>query len=120
VVTSFTKIAQGDDATADAFVPFVSPDNIGTSKKSLMVQEDTDNARVWQYRLRQGTWQVVATVNDPEGESSGIVDVSEWFGGGRWLLDVQAHGTYVESEQMGGVLSKLEDGQLMLLNIPGS
>jgi hypothetical protein len=120
VVTSFTKIAQGDDAEAGAFVPFVSPDNIGTSKKSLMVQEDTDNARVWQYRLRQGTWQVVATVNDPDGESSGIVDVSEWFGGGRWLLDVQAHGTYVDSEQIGDVLYKLEDGQLMLLNIPGS
>lgn len=120
VVTSFAKMAQGDDAEAGAFVPFVSPDNIDTSKKSLMVQEDTDNAKIWQYRLRQGTWQVVATVNDPDGESSGIVDVSEWFGGGRWLLDVQAHGTFIESEQIGEVLYKLEDGQLMLLNIPGS
>jgi hypothetical protein len=120
VVTSFTKIAQGDDAEAGAFVPFVSPDNLATSKKSLMVQEDTANARIWQYQLRQGAWRVVASVNDPDGESSGIVGVSDWFGGGRWLLDVQAHGTYVDSEQIGDVLYKLEDGQLMLLNIPGS
>lgn len=120
VVTSFSKMAQGDDATAGAFVPFVSPDNLDTSKKSLMVQEDTDNAKVWQLRLRQATWRPVATVNDPDGESSGIVDASAWFGGGRWLLDVQGHGTYVEQEQDGDVLKKLESGQLMLLKVPGS
>ena len=120
VVTSFTKMAQGDDPAAGAYVPFLSPDNIDTSKKSLMVQEDTDNAKVWQLRLRQGTWRTVATVNDPDGESSGIVDVSEWFGGGRWLLDVQGHGTYIDEEQIGDVLYKLESGQLMLLDIPGS
>ncbi len=120
VVTSFSKMAQGDDPNAGAYVPFVSPDNLDTSKKSLMVQEDTANAKVWQYRLRQDTWRSVATVNDPEGESSGIVDASEWFGGGRWLLDVQGHGNYVEQEQVGDVLYKLESGQLMLLHIPGS
>jgi hypothetical protein len=119
-VTSFSKMAQGDDPDADAYVPFLSPDNIGTSKKSLMVQEDTDDAKVWQHRLRQGTWRSVATVNDPEGESSGIVDASPWFGGGTWLLDVQAHGTYVEEEQDGDVLRKLESGQLILLTLPGS
>ena len=32
----------------------------------------------------------------PDGESSGIVDVSEWFGGGTWLLDVQGHGVNVD------------------------
>jgi hypothetical protein len=119
-VTSFTKFAQGDDPTAGAYVPFVSPDNLDLSKKSLMVQEDTDDAKIWQYRLGQGTWRPVATVNDPDGESSGIVDVSAWFGGGTWLLDVQGHGVYVESEQIGDVLYKLESGQLMLLKIPGS
>jgi hypothetical protein len=119
-VTSFSKMAQGDDPAAGAYVPFLSPDNVGTSKKSLMVQEDTDNAKVWQHRLRQGTWREVATVDDPDGESSGIVDASEWFGGGTWLLDVQAHGTYVEEEQDGDVLRKLESGQLILLTVPGS
>ena len=62
-------------------------------------------------------------MNDPDGESSGIVDVSEWFGGGTWLLDVQGHGVWVEEEEdypVEGVTSKLESGQLMLMKIPGS
>ncbi len=64
----------------------------------------------------------MATVNDPDGESSGIVDVSEWFGGGTWLLDVQGHGNLVEEsfDPDTNVTSKLESGQLMLLKIPGS
>ena len=66
------------------------------------------------------SWSVVATVNDPDGESSGIVDASEWFGPGAWLLDVQGHGTFVDQEQVEDVLYKRESGQLMLLNIPGS
>jgi hypothetical protein len=64
---------------------------------------------------------VVATVNDPSGESSGIVDATEWFGEGSWILDVQAHGTnFAEELDPGGVLRKLEDGQLLLMNIPGT
>ena len=122
VVDSFTKLAQGDDDTMGGYVPFLSPDNLDTSKKSLMVQEDTDGAKVWQYRLRQETWRPVATVNDPDGESSGIVDVSEWFGGGTWLLDVQGHGVWIDEsfDPETGVTSKLESGQVMLLKIPGS
>ncbi len=121
VVTSFTKIAQGDDPTAGAYVPFVSPDNIGTSHNSLMVSEDTDGAKIWQLRLRQGTWRHVATVaDDTNSESSGIVDASKWFGGGAWMLDVQDHDTFVEQEQVGDVLYKTEAGQLLLMTIPGS
>ena len=121
-VDSFSVLAQGDDDTKGAYVPFKSPDNLDTSKKSLMVQEDTGDAKVWQYRLRQETWRQVATVNNPHGESSGIVDVSEWFGGGTWLLDVQGHRVnVVESpDTPPGVLSRLESGQLMLMKIPGS
>ena len=122
VVDSFSLLAQGDDPTAGAYVPFVSPDNIDTSKKSLMVQEDADNAKIWQYRLRQDTWRVVAQVDDPDGESSGIVDASPWFGGGTWLLDVQGHGDNVDEvfDPATGVTSKLESGQLLLLEIPAS
>jgi hypothetical protein len=40
-------------------------------------------------------------------ESSGILDVSEYFGEGAWLVDVQAH-------------TIDEGGQLLLLRIPGS
>ncbi|MCH9054106.1 MAG: hypothetical protein IIA72_24180, partial [Proteobacteria bacterium] len=64
---------------------------------------------------------VVASVNDPDGESSGIVDASEWYGEGTWLLDVQAHGTFIDEEvQSDGTLLKREDGQLILMKIPGS
>ncbi len=120
-VDSFSMVAQGDDPAQDAYVPFVSPDNLGTSSHSLMVQEDTDEASVWRHDLDTGTWEVVATVDDPEGESSGIVDASAWFGPGSWLLDVQAHGSNVREEVDGdGVLRKLEDGQLMLMRLPGS
>jgi hypothetical protein len=120
-VDSFSVVAQGDDPAGDAFVGFVSPDNVDTSASSLMVQEDTDDAKIWQHDLAGGTWSVVATVNDPDGESSGIVDASEWFGAGTWLLDVQAHGTDLETAPgPDGTTKKLEDGQLMLLTIPGS
>ena len=120
-VDSFSMVAQGDDPATDAYVPFVSPDNMGTSSTSLMVQEDTDNARIWQHEFATGDWRVVGTVNDPDGESSGIVDASEWFGPGSWLLGVQAHGSNVREELDGdGVLRKLEDGQPMLMTLPGS
>jgi hypothetical protein len=119
-VVSFSVMAQGDDASLGAFVPFVSPDNLDTSKKSLMIQEDNDNAHIWQYDMSDDSWSVVATVNDPDGESSGIVDASAWFGQGTWLLTVQGHGVNVLEEQDGDVLRKLESGQLLLMKIPGS
>ena len=119
-VTSFTVLAQGDDDGLDAFVPFVSPDNLDTSKKSLMVQEDTDNAKIWQYDMSKDHWRVVATVTDPAGESSGIVDASQWFGQGAWLLTIQGHGNFIKSQQIADVLYKRESGQLLLLTIPGS
>ena len=121
-VESFTVIADGDVASDHpAFVDFTSPDNIDTSANSLMVQEDTDDAAIVQIDLDSGDWTVIATVNDPDGESSGIVDASNWYGPGTWLLDVQAHGTNVDEElQPDGTLLKRESGQLMLLTIPGS
>ena len=120
VVDSVTVLADGDAEGTDAFVPFVNPDNIDTSKKSLMVQEDNDNAKIWQHRFKQGWWRVVATVNDPEGESSGIVDASKWFGQGAWLLDVQGHGEHVDEEVVNGILIKRESGQLLLMKIPAN
>jgi hypothetical protein len=120
-VVSFSVLAQGDDPGLGAYVPFVSPDNVDTSKKSLMVQEDTDNAKIWQYDMSKGAWRVVATVTDPDGESSGIVDASPWFGQGTWLVTVQGHGAYVQEELRGdGVLYKRESGQLLLMKIPAS
>jgi len=119
-VVSFSVLADGDAPDTSVFVPMTSPDNIDTSRRSLMVQEDTDEAKVWRQDLGTGAWSVVATVNDPDGESSGIVDASDWFGPGSWILDVQGHGANVAEEQQGDVLRKLESGQVMLMRIPGT
>jgi hypothetical protein len=119
-VVSLTKIAQGDDPAAGAYVPFVSPDNVDTSRNSLMVSEDTADAKVWQYRLRQDTWRQVAVVADTDSESSGVTDASRWFGGGTWLIDVQGHGTFVDQETRDGIIYKMESGQVLLMTIPGS
>ena len=74
-----------------------NPDNVATSPNSLMVQEDTSVVapRVWRYDFATQTWSVLAAVNDIHWESSGIVDASEFFGPGSWLLDVQAHNIFV-------------------------
>jgi hypothetical protein len=120
-VDSFSVFADADDASADEFVPMVSPDNMDTSVNSLMIQEDTDNAKIWRYDFGTTSWSIVATVNDPDGESSGIVDASEWFGPGSWVLDVQGHGVNVAEElQPDGTLLKRESGQLLWMSIPGS
>jgi hypothetical protein len=120
-VDSFMVLAQGDASGADKFVEFINPDNLDTSANSLMVQEDNDDARIWWYDFDDKTWSVVATVNDPDGESSGIVDASAWFGAGAWILDVQAHGIFMDEElQPDGTLLKREAGQLLLMVIPGS
>jgi hypothetical protein len=120
-VDSFSVLADGDAPGTPEFVAMTNPDNIDTSANSLMVQEDADNAKIWQHDFGTGAWSVAATVNDPDGESSGIVDASDWFGAGSWILDVQAHGSNF-SEELGddGILRKLEDGQLLLMKIPGS
>jgi hypothetical protein len=120
-VDSFSVYADGDATGAPEYVPMTNPDNIDTSMYSLMVQEDADDAKIWQHNFSTGAWSVVATVNDEDWESSGIVDASEWFGAGSWILDVQGHGTnVVEEVDTNGILRKLESGQLLLMNIPGT
>ncbi len=120
-VDSFTVLADGDNPGHSKYVAFTSPDNIDTSKKSLMVQEDADNAQIWQHTFSSGSWTAVANVVDVKGESSGIVDASRWFGPGAWILDVQAHGLPPVASTPGpGYLIRREDGQLLLMKIPGS
>jgi Bacterial protein of unknown function (DUF839) len=122
-VASFSIFLNGDAGQPSVpGGPILSPDNLGTSANSLMVQEDAPNAKVWMYDFSTQTWSVVAAVTDSQSESSGIVDASEWFGPGAWLVDVQAHNPalYVEQQQVGSVLVKQEAGQLLLMKIPGS
>lgn len=124
VVDSFTVFADGDAAaTHPKFVGFTAPDNIDTSRKSLMVQEDADFSQIWQYKFSNGRWRAVADVVDTGGESSGIVDASKYFGPGSWLLDVQAHDlpfVDVDTTSIPGITIKREEGQLLLMRIPGS
>lgn len=123
-VVSFSVLADGDAPMSDpTYVDMTSPDNLGTSRRSLMVQEDTTDARILQHDLRSGAWSTVATVTNSEGEASGIVDVSRWFGRGAWLTSVQIHddAEWVDSEVVDADLTlKREAGQLILLRVPGS
>lgn len=123
-VDSFTIMLNGDaGGPVPGAMTMQAPDNMDTSANSLMVQEDSGrapNSRVWRYDFRSRTWSVVAAVNDVAWESSGIVDVAEFFGPGAWLLDVQAHNVFVQQQQVGPVLFKREAGQLLLMTVPGS
>ena len=150
VVDSLTILINAD--SGGYYNPNVlhNPDNIDTSANgSLMIQEDpgshngfnagfpnATNARVWRYDLATGALSVVAEVDQSlvsssakgAWESSGIVDVSAVFGPGTWLVNVQAHSLFVETEvrtvtvgsASGPILFKREGGQLLLLTIPGS
>jgi hypothetical protein len=149
IVDSFSILVNGDAAAAGVPSALHNPDNIDTSPKSLMIQEDPGSqnqfnagagpaARIWRYDLTTGSLTAVAEVNqalDPAArlgvwESSGIVDVSSVFGPGTWLVDVQAHSLFVESEVRtitdpatnitGPVTFKREGGQLLRLTVPGS
>jgi hypothetical protein len=118
------------DSTVD---DFANPDNLGTSPRSLMIQEDRENpnrtqySRVLQYELNSGSLTPVARVNTTVGlpgqwESSGIIWAGNLLGGGWWLTDVQAH--TLTAPQPGPSLtpnsSVGEDGQLDALFVPGS
>lgn len=125
VVDSLSIVLDADLGGYNNTAVMHQPDNLDTSETTLMVQEDSSqapNSRIWRYDLATGAWSVVAHVNDPDWESSGIVDASEWFGVDTWMLDVQAHNAFVRSEtELGGtVLVKQEKGQLLLMEIEGT
>jgi Bacterial protein of unknown function (DUF839) len=129
-VDSFTLFHDADSEVTKAGVPNMrQPDNMGISQNSLMIQEDASgppvNSRIWRYDFVTGLWDVVATVNENDWESSGIVDASDWLWDGAWLVDVQGHGNddWVEFENETPTRPwhlRLESGQLMIMTIPGS
>jgi hypothetical protein len=118
--------------------PILNPDALGLSGNTLMIQEDhnhydTPSARVWAYDRDTGSLTVVARTDPTRSavrraggkgvwESSGVVDVSRYFGKGYWLLDVQAHYTKVEQQGLDLVIDsdEGEGGQLILLYAPGT
>jgi len=96
------------------------PDNVETTKNSLLVLEDPGGhnqyaandpagttARVWRYDFTTASFTAVAKVDQsadpgqdaPQGswESSGIVDASSVFGEGAFLINIQAHTIFVET-----------------------
>jgi hypothetical protein len=123
-------MADGNDPNAPGYKMLVNPDNIDSSLSSIMVQEDridlnrynatnpysiANNAKIINIDLKTNEFKPVAFVNQYEDleakygdwESSGIIDASEFFGEGTWILDVQAH-------------SIDEGGQVLFMNIPNS
>jgi hypothetical protein len=122
----------------DAGDPILNPDNLGISERALMIQEDhnhykTPAARVWAYGLASGQLTAVAELDPTKGavtragglgvwESSGIVDVSDFFGAGMWLLDVQAHKTKVAQQGLDLKIDSAvnQGGQLLLMYVPGT
>jgi secreted PhoX family phosphatase len=149
VVDSFSILYDADPG-GNAFGQMHNPDNVSASANSLMITEDPGSqnnynvgtlgaptARVWMYNLSTSVLSVAAAVDqsaDPAArlgtwEASGVIDVSAIFGPGTWLVNVQAHSIFVETETrtvtVGGVTSgpvlfKREGGQLLLLTVPGS
>jgi hypothetical protein len=120
----------------DPGVGLLNPDNVAVGHDTLMVQEDAStnptNNDIWSYPLAGGSWTRVATVTQPSAETSGIVDASAWLGSGWWIFDVQSHSTQKEFATnqfyttpitgvvIGPYIVRRENGQLLLLHIPGS
>jgi hypothetical protein len=122
----------------DAGDGIVNPDNLGISDQALVIQEDRNAAssgyaRVLVYDLASETLTAVARLDPPAAviaraggpgvwESTGVVDVSDFFGPGSWLLNVQAHRTKILQQGIDLRLdsAKGERGQLLLIRIPGT
>jgi len=116
---------QGDD--------ILNPDNIDANKTTIMLQEDRndynrhensdDTGRILAYDIASGKVTPIAKVDQSDGaglvdpgdeagswESSGIINVSDIYGEGAWLVDVQAH--TIKVPQFG---KEDEGGQLLLI-----
>ena len=128
----------------DAGDDIYNPDNLDTSARSIVIQEDRESPfrggpvppnppvadsghnRVLVYDIETGTLQSVARVATPATlrpgtwESSGVINAFRILGAGWWLTDVQAHST--TSLQPGPTLvpdsGTGEDGQLQAVYIP--
>jgi hypothetical protein len=125
VFNSDQVIAAGGDIA-------ISPDNVAIGENYLMICEDGTgasrpvmgslgrNGNIWRLDLNTGATQNVAELG-PVGrdglattpgnwETSGIIDVSGFFGSESWLFDVQAHPPTAAPAP-----NTVEDGQLLLM-----
>ncbi len=98
-VLSFSILIEGDDAPVKAVDEIHQPDNLESTRNSLLIQEDpgssqqfpfgsTDpaatTARIWQYDLATGTKRVVARVNQSADEGPTDVDAAPRGNLGAW------------------------------------
>jgi hypothetical protein len=134
VVTSLSVLIDGDLGGYNNVGALHQPDNLETTAGSILITEDpgghnrfagATNARLWKYDLATGSMTAVAVVSDPtaDWESSGVVDASQYFGRGAFLINVQAHTIFVETAPLPGmptVTQKREGGQLLLIHIDGA
>jgi hypothetical protein len=111
-VESLSILINGDSFPAGSLDSLHQPDNLETTRRSLLIQEDPGShnqyspplaagkttARIWNYDLKTGKLEVVARVDqaaDPAAslgswESSGIVDAHSTLGKNWFFVDVQA------------------------------
>jgi hypothetical protein len=110
---TLSVLIDADQFPAGALEALHQPDNLETTKRSLLIQEDPGShnqyappagegktsARIWRYDLGSGQLEVVARVDQSQDttgarlgawESSGIIDASRAFGRDWFLVDVQA------------------------------
>lgn len=127
-VSAFKVLLDGDDGD-----DIKNPDNVEADATTLMICEDRngynrtenseDTGRIHAYDLASGTLTAIAKLDQSDGdglvdagdkagswESSGILNVSDIYGEGAWLVVVQAHS--IRAAQFGG---EDESGQLLLL-----
>jgi Bacterial protein of unknown function (DUF839) len=133
IVDSFSIFAD----SADAGSAFLNPDNLDVGENSIMVQEDASSANsIWMYSFESGDWTEVARVTGTgsSAESSGIARLENTeFGSGWWALSVQGHQNLEDFTEdgfswdqgpgplnNGPYVKRLEEGQLLLMYIPGS
>ena len=149
VVLRLSILVDGDTlGAASAKVPGLihNPDNVEVTPTGLLIGEDpgsqnsygpdeaaATNARIWHYDFRTGLLKIVARVDQfadrsaryGSWESSGIVDASEVFGPGAYLVNIQAHTLFVATKPGDDAnkdgqpdwLDKKEGGQLLLMRL---
>jgi hypothetical protein len=119
-VQSLSILIDGDAFPPGSLDSIHQPDNLETTSRALLIQEDPGShnqfappfgpgnttARIWKYDLKTGALDVVARVNqdaDPNArlgswESSGIVDARDTLGKNWFFVDVQAPSLTVDRE----------------------
>ena len=146
-VKTLGEIHQPDNVETTGNGSLFVQEDPGSSQQFALPTSDPNatTARIWRVPLTGGPAEVVAKVDqsadegatdvDPSGvgnlgawESSGIVDASEDFGPGMFLVDVQAGTLWIEAAPGPDVVApagpdwtfKRSGGQLLLMKIPGA